>query len=434
MAVWLLRSGSLAASSVGERRSRRGVKWYDGIQVLLAAPWHVVAVFGGFVVSTTSIGVSPHTYVTSLQDFFYMKDLVSGLVKAVIFGGIIGGSADHHHYPYAHHYPYGHHAPYYAPAPVEIAFLEDFAGLARALRMVRPMVFFAVPRIYERVLQATQASAVGRRFLAMPEGWPKRLLRPGVRRRLLRRGGLDRCAQLLIGSAPAAETMLRAFRDVGIEVHDAYGLTEAPLVTLNRSGRNRLGTAGEPLPETRLRIAEDGEILVRGPQVMAGYVDEGSAQPFEDGWLLTGDLGHLTAEGALVINGRKKDLLKTAYGKYLNPAKVESMLRAIPDVTEAMVIGEGRPFCTALVWAEPPLTPERVVAIDVAVEDVNRQLSQPEQVRRWAIEEYDLSVAGGELTPNLKLKRAKIAERYATKIEGLYSAAMSPAPREVSPA
>jgi long-chain acyl-CoA synthetase len=328
----------------------------------------------------------------------------------------------------------GTYSAYYTPVPIEIAFLEDFANLPRALRAVRPMVFFAVPRIYEKFLDVARSSRAGRKFLAMPDGLPKRLLRRFVRRRLLRRAGLDRCSQLIVGSAPVGEPLLWAFRDLGIEIHDAYGLTEAPLVTLNRSGRNRIGTAGEPLPDTRLRIADDGEILVQGPQVMLRYAGEGTTQPFDDGWLRTGDIGHLTSDGALVIDGRKKELLKTAYGKYLNPAKVESMLRAIPDATEAMVLGEGRPFCTALVWADPPLTPERVSAIDVAIEDVNRQLSHPEQVRRWAVQEYDLSVAGGELTPNLKLKRTKIAERYGATIDGLYGVRESPAAKEVTTA
>ncbi|HEU4539754.1 MAG TPA: AMP-binding protein [Jiangellaceae bacterium] len=326
----------------------------------------------------------------------------------------------------------GTYSPYYMPVPVEIAFLENFANLPRALRAVRPMVFFAVPRIYEKFLDVARSSRTGQRFLAMPEGVRKRLLRPFVRRRLLRRAGLDRCSQLMVGSAPVGEPLLRAFRDLGIEIYDAYGLTEAPLVTLNRSGHNRIGTAGELLPETHVRIADDGEILVRGPQVMVGYADEGTVQPFEDGWLLTGDLGHLTDDGALVIDGRKKELLKTAYGKYLNPAKVESMLRAIPDVTEAMVVGEGRPFCTALVWADGALTPERVSAIDAAIERVNLELSRPERVRRWAIHEYDLSVAGGELTPNLKLKRARIAERYGSTIASLYAAGEAPARTKVA--
>jgi long-chain acyl-CoA synthetase len=318
------------------------------------------------------------------------------------------------------------------PVPVEIAFLQEFANLPRALPAVRPMVFFAVPRLYDKFLNVARSSQAGRRFLAMPEGSVKRVLRPFVRRSLLRRAGLDRCSQLLVGSAPVGESLLRAFRDLGIEVHDTYGLTEAPLVTFNRSGRNRIGTAGEPLPETHLRIADDGEILVRGPQVMVGYADEGTAQPFDDGWLRTGDLGHLTADGALVIDGRKKELLKTSYGKYLNPAKIESMLRAIPSVAEAMVVGEGRPFCTALVWVEGPVTPERVAAIDAAIERVNPALSRPEQVRRWAVLEYDLSVAGGDLTPNLKLKRARIVERFGSTIDDLYVAGKAPARTEAA--
>jgi long-chain acyl-CoA synthetase len=315
----------------------------------------------------------------------------------------------------------GTYSVYYTPAPVEVAFLEDFSGLARALKAVRPMVFFAVPRIYAKFLEVVRSSRAGRRFLAMREGRAKRLLRPVMRRRLLRRAGLDRCAQLLVGSAAVDEGLLRAFRDLGIEVHDAYGLTEAPLVTLNRSGDNRIGTAGEPLPKTTVRIGDDGEILVRGPEVMVGYADEGTAQPFQDGWLMTGDLGHLRDDGALVIEGRKKDLLKTAYGKYLNPSKIESMLRATPDVAEAMVVGEGRPFCAALLWADGPLTPERISAIDAAIPGVNRGLSRPEQVRRWVVLENDLSIAKGDLTPNLKLKRARIADRLRSTIQDLYA-------------
>ncbi len=133
-------------------------------------------------------------------------------------------------------------------------------------------------------------------------------------------------------------------------------MTEAPLVTLNRLGANRLGTVGEPLPQTEIRVAEDGEVLVRGPQVMAGYFDGQAggeiAQPFRDGWLLTGDLGRLTPEGSLVLTGRKKELIKTSYGKYVQPAKVESLLREIPGVAEAMLVGEERPYCVALLWVQ----------------------------------------------------------------------------------
>jgi long-chain acyl-CoA synthetase len=239
-----------------------------------------------------------------------------------------------------------------------------------------------------------------------------------LRRALLRRAGLDRCTQLIVGSAPASPDLLGRLRDLGVEVHDAYGLTEAPLVTLNRHGRNRIGTVGEPLPQTAVRIAADGEVLVRGPQVTPGYVDAGMDQPFRDGWLATGDLGHLTADGFLVIDGRKKELLKTAYGKYLHPARVEAMLRELPGVAEAMVVGEGRPYCAALLWVDPPDGPPAGLA--EAIAGVNARLEHPQQVRRWAVLPNDLSVERGDLTSNLKLRRAVVAERLRAEIAALY--------------
>ncbi len=169
----------------------------------------------------------------------------------------------------------GTYGPYSMPAPVEIAFVEDIHDVADALRSVRPTVFFSVPRLYEKVWERVETSAAGRRFLAMRDGPAKHALGSVVRRTVLRRAGLDRCAQLIVGSAPVPDGLLASFHELGVEVHDAYGLTEAPLLTLNRSGRNRIGTAGEPLPGTTVRIAEDGEILARGPQVTIGYSDRG---------------------------------------------------------------------------------------------------------------------------------------------------------------
>ena len=261
----------------------------------------------------------------------------------------------------------GTYGPYDLPAPVDVTFLEDFRRVPATLPAVRPTVFFSVPRLYQKVWEGLGRSRIGARYQRMREGPLRGLLRPVVRRAMLRRAGLDRCAQLLAGSAPVDEELLRSFRELGVEIHVAYGLTEAPLVALNRLGRNRIGTVGELLPETQVRLADDGELLVRGPQVTAGYVDE-DEQPFRDGWLLTGDLGHVTRDGWLVIDGRKKDLLKTAYGKYLQPSKIEAMLRRIPGVSEAMVVGEGRPFCAALLWVEGTATGHRRPGrIDTAV-------------------------------------------------------------------
>ncbi|HEU4426899.1 MAG TPA: AMP-binding protein, partial [Pilimelia sp.] len=320
------------------------------------------------------------------------------------------------------------YAPYWLPAPVRVSFLDDFRQVGEALRRVRPTIFFSVPRLYEKAWAALAASRLGRRWLEGPRGLERRLERALLRRALLRRAGLDRCAQLIVGSAPASPELLGRLRDLGVEVHDAYGLTEAPLVTLNRYSRNRIGTVGEPLPETSVRVAADGEVLVRGPQVTPGYVDAGMDQPFRDGWLATGDLGHLTADGFLVIDGRRKELLKTTYGKYLHPAKVEAMLRALPGVAEALVVGEGRPYCAALLWTQEP-GGAAPAGLEEAMAALNAHLEHPEQVRRWVVLPYDLTVEGGELTTNLKLRRTVVAARLGDVIASLYDQAPAPVGR-----
>jgi long-chain acyl-CoA synthetase len=317
------------------------------------------------------------------------------------------------------------YCPYYIPAAVNIYFAEDLKDVQRVLPRLRPTIFFSVPRIYERIWEALERNPVGRRYLGLPGGLWKRALGALLRWQTLRKAGLNRCAQLLAGSAPCSEGLLRNFRELGIEIHNAYGMTEAPLVTLNRLGANRLGTVGEPLPQTEIRIAEDGEVLVRGPQVMAGYFDEHAGgetiQPFRDGWLLTGDLGYLSPEGSLILKGRKKELLKTSYGKYVQPAKIESLLREIPGVAEAMLVGEERPYCVALLWIQGQVLDVGAgPLIDRLVGQVNHGLSHPEQVKRWAVLANDLSIEAGDLTANLKLKRQAVARRLGDVVEGLY--------------
>jgi long-chain acyl-CoA synthetase len=201
-------------------------------------------------------------------------------------------------------------------------------------------------------------------------------------------------------------------------IHNAYGLTEAPLITINRLGANRIGTVGQPLPMTQVQIAADGEVLVRGPQVTTGYFDEEVEPPFKDGWLLTGDLGYVTDEGSLGLYGRKKELIITAYGKNIHPPKIEAMLRDIPGVSEAMLVGDGRPYCTALLWIENHTASAQTLA--GAIETINRHLSHPEQVKRWAVLPNDLSIQNGDLTANLKLKRQVIAQKHADVIDALY--------------
>jgi long-chain acyl-CoA synthetase len=203
------------------------------------------------------------------------------------------------------------YSPYYASAAFHIFFLEDIKGLPDALRKVRPHIFFSVPRFYEKVWQAFGQRRLSRAYLNANHGARRRLLGRFLRRMVLRRAGLDRCGQLVVGSAPSNEGLLRNFQELGIEIYNAYGLTEAPLVTMNQLGRNRVGTVGEPLADTRLAVGEDGELTVSGPQVARGYVDGDTCRPLENQVLHTGDLGFITDEGSLVLRGRKKEVIVT---------------------------------------------------------------------------------------------------------------------------
>jgi long-chain acyl-CoA synthetase len=314
----------------------------------------------------------------------------------------------------------GAYAPYYVPAPVDVTFLEDFRGLSQALPRVRPTIFFSVPRFYEKVWERFNESGVGRLYGAVSGSAARvsvlrNLARPVLRKALLRKAGLDRCAQLLVGSAPCAPSLLASFHELGIELHNAFGLTEAPLVTMNRLGSNHLGTVGRVLPSTEVRIAHDGEVLVRGPQVSAVS---------EDGWLHTGDLGSITPEGDLAIIGRKKEILITSYGKNIHPAKIESLLREIPGMADAMVVGDNLPSLSALLWLNNgSATTKALQAIDRAVHGTNENLSHPEQVKRWVVLSEHPGIENGELTGNLKIRRQVVLTRRAGVVKMLYGEA-----------
>ncbi len=311
---------------------------------------------------------------------------------------------------------------YYTPAPVHIYFVEDIADLPYALRRVRPNIFFSVPRLYEKIWESLQKTSLARRYQSLNEGLRRRLLRTILRRGVLRKAGLNRCAQLIVGSAPMSQSLLRNFQELGIEIYNAYGLTEAPLVTMNKLGANRIDTVGELLPATTITIAADGEVLVKGPQVAKGYLVGDNCVPFDEGWLRTGDLGYISEQNSLVLHGRKKEVIVTSYGKNIHPIKIEAMLKSIPDVTEAMVLGDARPFCTAILWvSRDGHDLSWVSRVEQAIIEVNRQLSHPEQVKRWAILKNELSIERGELTASLKLKRAEVTRRLGETVEALYS-------------
>ncbi|MCD7709394.1 MAG: AMP-binding protein, partial [Clostridiales bacterium] len=309
----------------------------------------------------------------------------------------------------------GAYTPYYLGMPVSLYFLNDFGQVAQALPKVQPTIFFSVPRFYEKIWDQLAANRLGQIYVSGKNKSVKNILRPMLKKVILKRAGLDKCDQLIVGSAPVSEKLLGDFRGLGIEIHDAYGLTEAPLITLNRLGANDITTVGPPLPETSVTLGDDGEILVSGPQVAAEYDGRTSS------CLHTGDLGEITEDGHLRIVGRKKEILINSYGKNINLQRVETLLRDIPGISEAMLVGEKRPYCIALLWPEEDRPAPDEGTLRDAVLSVNTRLSHPEQIKRYALMSSPLKISTGELTPNLKLRKNNTAELHQETIDGLYA-------------
>ncbi len=311
----------------------------------------------------------------------------------------------------------GTFAPYYAPAPLKVYFLEDFSDLAKSLPQVKPTIFFSVPRFYEKLWSRLKETFLGSHYLHTKNKTLKKILKPLIHRVFRSNAGLNHCSQLIVGSATSSQQLIHDYHDLGIEIHNAYGLTEAPLVTLNRRERNFIGTVGEPLPQTEIKIGEDGEVMVKGPQVTAGYFETDLDPPKKDEWLQTGDLGFLIPEGSLVITGRKKELIINSYGKSIDPLRIEALLRDAPGVEEAMLVGEGKPFLCGLLWVQEDYNPDKIRA---TIAKINHGLSRPEQIKKWVILSNDLSIDGGDLTANMKLKREIITRRYREVIDSVY--------------
>ncbi|MGV3760408.1 MAG: AMP-dependent synthetase/ligase [Actinomycetota bacterium] len=346
-------------------------------------------------------------------------------------------------------------------------FARSLTAVPEDLRDCRPTLFFAVPRVWEKfqeaiVEKAEEAPAPVRvalqRYLALAEevgdGSPAALpardraayeaLHRSVGRLLRRQLGLDKARMLSSGAAPVHPDLLRWFHGIGLPIAEGYGQTEVTLcTTLNPVGAIKVGTVGKPIPGVEVRIAPDGEILVKAPNVCAGYWGrpDATAELIDpDGWLHTGDLGVLDAEGYLRISGRKKDLIITAYGKNISPSEIETALRHEPLISQAVVVGDDRPYLTALLtldadavaqWAHAQgrtMTVEALIDDDdlraeiaAAVERVNAKHSHAEGIRRWRLLPADLTVAAGELTPTLKVKREVVTTVYADLVEEMYA-------------
>lgn len=340
--------------------------------------------------------------------------------------------------------------------------------LAEAMKDVQPTYFASVPRVLEKVYasilgKATTLSGVKRLLLVWAISLARRYelgqepqglyaLQLSIAEKLVfskwREALGGRIRYLIVGGAALSPEIANVFAAAGIVSLQGYGLTEtSPVIAFNRPGRNRAGTVGEPLPDVEVRIAEDGEILTRGPHVMQGYYrdEEKTAKVMEPGgWFHTGDVGEFTDDGFLRITDRKKDLFKLSTGKYVMPQPLENQLSAHPLIEQAVVIGSNRRFCAALIFpnedalrtyaANHGLDPETSIDALLArnrirhvyqrlVDRANRGMDPWSTIKRFALVPARLTVDNGMLTPTMKVKRRVIDERFADEIDALYEEA-----------
>jgi long-chain acyl-CoA synthetase len=335
-----------------------------------------------------------------------------------------------------------------------IAHLDDPLRSAAALPLVRPTIFPSVPRVYEKihtaVLQGLEEAHGAKRRVgewALRIGYevsrlrqagkpvpPALVLRHRIADRLLfskvkgRLGGRLRFG--FSGGAPLAKEIGEFFHAIDIVIFEGYGLTECTsAATVNRPDAFRFGTVGPALPGFELKLAEDGELLIRSETVFAGYFKDPDATREvldDDGWLRSGDIAAIDEEGYVTIQDRKKDIIVTAGGKNVAPQNLENLLKLSPIVSQAVVVGDRRPYVAALVTLDPacgldPGSDEARAAVQEAVDAANADLSRFEQVKRFRILPRDFSPEAGEITPTLKLKRRVVEQHFAAEIDQLYA-------------
>ncbi|MBK9177063.1 MAG: long-chain fatty acid--CoA ligase [Flavobacteriales bacterium] len=349
---------------------------------------------------------------------------------------------------------------------VSIYFQESLEDLGDRIREVRPDVFTAVPRLLEKIFDRIMAKGealtgikralffwaleLGFKYDVHGRSWWYNVQLAIARKLIFSKwqealGG--RCRVVASGSAALQERLARVFNAAGVPVMEGYGLTESsPVISVNdlRGDGLRFGTVGRPIPGVEVRIAPDGEILARGPNIMQGYYNEPELTKEAldaEGWLHTGDIGELTKEGFLRITDRKKEIFKTSGGKYVAPQVLENRLKASRFIEQAMVIGENQKFPAALIvpdfnflkdycaLKEIPFTSreqvikeQRIVdRIFQEVEEANAELGNWEMVKKIALLPAELTIDAGDLTPSLKLKRKPIMAKYAAVVNGLYA-------------
>lgn len=338
--------------------------------------------------------------------------------------------------------------------------------LANDLGTFKPTFVLAVPRIFEKIYNASEAhadasgkGAIFRKAAAVAIAYSRAmdsgkiplplLLKHKIFDKLvfskIRAGMGGKVEAAISGGAPLGERLGHFYRGAGVRILEGYGLTETTAgATLNQSTRHRVGSVGQPIPGTSIRIDEDGEVLIKGPIVMRGYWqnEEANREVFtDDGWFKSGDLGRIDDEGFLFIVGRKKEIIVTSGGKNVAPAVLEDRLRAHPLVSQCMVVGDNKPFIAALItldldslkpwvaihkkeWtsvAELAKDPDLIAVIQTAVDEANKAVSRAESIRKFTILPTDFTIAGGQLTAKLSIKRHVIAQEFASDIAALYA-------------
>jgi long-chain acyl-CoA synthetase len=371
--------------------------------------------------------------------------------------------------PAAHIAERGAH--YYLPVTrgVEVTICPDPRKIVEFLAQVRPTWFFAVPRIFEKLKsgleakldripgeegkkarKAIEAATQKVRLESAGEEVPDQLATAVAQAdeqmfsQLRHQLGLDELVAINVGAAPTSLEVLEFFHALGIEVGELWGMSETcGVATCNPPARVKLGTVGPPVPGVEIKLADDGEVMVKGDSVMPGYrnMPEKNAETItEDRWLLTGDIGEIDEDGYLKIVDRKKELIINAAGKNMSPANIESKLKLIPLVDQAVAIGDSRKYIAALLtldadaaaaWAkahgkEPDLAAlaeddELLAEVETGVKEANEALARVEQVKRFRILPAPWEPGGDELTPTMKLKRRPIADKYADEIDALYA-------------
>jgi len=323
-------------------------------------------------------------------------------------------------------------------SPLTLAYCPDALRLFEIAPQVHPTALIGIPRVWEKLYAALST--------ALPDMSPDavRAMPEQVRQAILARIGLDECRIATSGAAPIDPAIIEFFRALGVPLSEGWGMTElSNAATLAAPGAARTGAVGKAFPGMELRIAADGEVLVRGPLVMSGYYKdpERTAEALDaEGWMHTGDIGQLDADGFLKITDRKKELIITSGGKNISPALIEYELQRHPLIGQACAIGDKRNYVTALIVLDPDVTPawarahgieasslaelaarpEVLAEVERGVAAANSHLARVEQVRRFQVLPDEWTADSGELTPSLKRRRRVIIDRYAQEIDDLY--------------